>query len=111
MDRYLSALERLFLVRRLPAWRRDPVERLVSSPKTYVADSGVAAALAGLKAEDWLHNRKPMGRLLKAWAVQQLAAQAAWTDPRLQLSHYRDKDWVEIDMVVSRGGKVWGSLL
>ena len=49
-----------------------------------------------------------MGHLLEAWVVQQLAAQAAWTDPDIQLWHYRDKDQVEVDVVLTRGGKTWG---
>ena len=108
VERYLGVLERLYLVRRLPAWRRNPAKRLVSSPKAYLVDSGVAATLADLKAEDWLHNRNRMGHLLEAWVVQQLVAQAAWTDPDVQLWHYRDKDQVEVDVVLTRGAKTWG---
>ena len=108
VERYLGVLERLYLVRRLPAWRRNPAKRLVRSPKAYMVDSGVAAVLADLKAEDWLHNRQPMGHLLEAWVVQQLAAQATWTDPDIQLWHYRDKDQVEVDVVLTRGAKIWG---
>ena len=40
--------------------------------------------------------------------MQQLAAQAAWTDPDLRFWHYRDKDRVEVDVVVTRGAKTWG---
>ena len=108
VERYLGVLERLYLVRRLPAWRRNPAKRLVSSPKAYLVDSGVAATLADLKAEDWLHNRNRMGHLLEAWVVQQLVAQATWTDPDVQLWHYRDKDQVEVDVVLTRGAKTWG---
>ena len=108
VERYLGVLERLYLVRRLPAWRRNPAKRLVSSPKAYLIDSGVAAVLADLKAEDWLHNRNRMGHLLEAWVVQQLAAQAAWTDPDVRLWHYRDKDQVEVDVVLTRGERTWG---
>ena len=108
VEHYVAVLERLFLVRRLPAWRRNPANRLVTSPKVHLLDSGLAATLAGLTVEHWLSNRDRMGHLLESFVVQQLVAQAAWTDPDLRFWHYRDKDQVEVDVVVTRGGKTWG---
>ena len=108
VEHYVAVLERLFLVRRLPAWRRNPANRLVTSPKLHLLDSGLAATLAGLTAEHWLSNRDRMGHLLESFVVQQLVAQAAWTDPDLRFWHYRDKDQVEVDVVVTRGSKTWG---
>jgi hypothetical protein len=39
---------------------------------------------------------------------QQLTAQAGWTDPDLNFWHYRDKDQVEVDFVITRGQRTWG---
>ena len=108
VEHYVSVLERLFLVRRLPAWHRNTGKRLIKSPKLHLVDSGLAATLAGLSAEDWLGKRERMGHLLESFVVQQLIAQAAWTDPDLRFWHYRDKDQVEVDVVITRGRKTWG---
>ena len=108
VEHYVAVLERLFLVRRLPAWRRNPASSLVTSPKVHLLDSGLAATLAGLTADHWLSGRERMGHLLESFVVQQLAAQAAWTDPDLRFWHYRDKDGAEVDVVVTRGSKTWG---
>ena len=108
VEHYVAVLERLFLVRRLPAWRRNPANRLVTSPKVHLLDSGLAATLAGLTTDHWLSARGRMGHLLESFVVQQLAAQAAWTDPDLRFWHYRDKDQVEVDVVVTRGSRTWG---
>ena len=108
LDHHVAVLERLFLVRRLPAWRRDQARRLVASPKIHLLDSGLAATLAGLTADDWLHRRDRMGRLLESFVVQQLVAQAGWTDPDVRFWHFRDKDKVEVDVVVTRGRRTWG---
>ena len=108
VEHYLTVLERLFLVRRLPAWHRNRAKRLVKSPKVHLLDSGLAATLADLTAGDWLDARDRMGHLLESFVVQQLIAQAAWTDPDLRFWHYRDKDRIEVDVVISRGRKVWG---
>ena len=108
VEHYVAVLERLFLVRRLRAWRRNPANRLVTSSKVHLLDSGLAATLAGLTADHWLSGRDRMGHLVESFVVQQLVAQAAWTDPDLRFWHYRDKDQVEVDIVVTRGGKTWG---
>jgi len=105
---YLSVLERLFLVRRLRAWRRNPSKKAVAAPKVHMIDSGLAASLSGLRAGDWVDNRGPMEPLLESFAVQQLAAQAAWTDSDLRLWHYRDHHGAEVAAVLTRGRDVWG---
>ncbi len=108
VDHYVAVLERLFLVRRLPAWRRNPAKRLIRTPKVHLLDSGLAATLADLTAYDWLGRRDRMGHLLASFVVQQLIAQATWTEPDLRFWHYRDKDRVEVDVVITRGEKTWG---
>ncbi len=108
VDHYIAVLERLFLVRRLPAWRRNPAKRLIRTPKVHLLDTGLAATLADLTAYDWLGRRDRMGHLLASFVVQQLIAQATWTEPDLRFWHYRDKDRVEVDVVITRGEKTWG---
>ena len=108
VEHYVSVLERLFLVRRLPAWHRSPGRRLIRSPKVHLVDSGLATTLAALTAPDLVGNRDLLGHLLESFVVQQLMAQAAWTDPDLAFWHYRDKDQVEVDLVMTRGAHTWG---
>ncbi len=108
IDQYLGVLEQLFLLRRLPAWHRNEAKRLIKMPKIHLADSGLAATLAGLEVEDWTAQRDRFGHLLESFVVQQLIAQAGWTDPDLRFWHYRDKDQVEVDLVITRGRKTWG---
>jgi len=108
VDHYVSILERLFLIRRLPAWHRNAAKRLIKAPKIHMVDSGLAATLAGLTAKDWIEKRSRMGHLLESFVVQQIIAQAAWTDPDLRFWHYRDKDQVEVDLVITRGAMTWG---
>lgn len=105
---HLSILERLYLVRRLPPWHRDASKRLSRPSKAYVLDSGLAAMLARLTVDDWLNRRALMGHLLESFVVQQLIAQAAWTDLDLDFWHYREQDRTEVDLVISRGPETWG---
>jgi predicted AAA+ superfamily ATPase len=108
VERHLAILERLFLVRRLPAWHRNEAKRLVKAPKIHAIDSGLAATLGELTLEDWTLRRDKFGHLLETFVVQQLIAQASWTNPELRFWHYRDKDQEEVDLVITLGRKTWG---
>ncbi len=108
VERYVSILERLFLVRRLAPWHRNSAKRLIKTPKIHLVDSGLASSLSGISSGDWLTRRDKFGHLLESFVLQQLIAQAGWTDPDLRFWHYRDKDQVEVDVVMTRGSKVWG---
>jgi uncharacterized protein len=104
----LAALERLFLIRMLPAWHRNESRRVIKSPKVHILDTGLASTLAGLEPEDWTMHRERLGPMIESFVVQQLIAQAGWTDPELQFWHFRDKDQVEVDLVITKGRKTWG---
>ena len=108
IDHYLAVLQRLYLVRVLPAWHSSHSKCLVKAPKVHILDSGLAASLMDLHAENWNTHRNRFGYLIESFIIQQLSAQAAWTDPDLKLFHYRDKDKVEVDCVITKGRKVWG---
>ena len=108
VEKYLSILERLYLVRRLPAWHKNRAKRLVKAPKIHVCDSGLAAALSGTTEEMWLKDRGRFGHLLESFIVQQLSIQASWMESKVRLWHYRDKDMVEVDCVLTRGNQTWG---
>jgi predicted AAA+ superfamily ATPase len=71
-------------------------------------DSGLAATLTDLEAEEWTTRRERFGHAVESFAVQQIVAQAGWTDPDLRFWHYRDKDQVEVDLVITRGRQTWG---
>jgi hypothetical protein len=107
-EKYLSILERLFLVRRLPAWHRNQAKRLVKAPKVHVIDSGLAATLINLKPEDWDNYSTNFGPLLESFVVQQLMCQATWINDEINFSHYRDKDQVEVDLVIEQNREIWG---
>ncbi|NJM36395.1 MAG: ATP-binding protein [Akkermansiaceae bacterium] len=108
IERHLAILEKLFLIRTLPAWHRNAGKRLIKTPKIHVCDSGLAATLSDLNAGQWIEERERFGHLLESFIVQQLVAQAGATQPDLRFWHYRDRDQIEVDCVITRGRKVWG---
>lgn len=108
VDHYLSILERLFLIRQMPAWHRNGAKRLVKSAKVHFVDSGLCSMLLDLDGDSWNTKRQQFGSVLESFIIQQLIAQAGWLDPQLSFWHYRDKDQAEVDCVITKGSKVWG---
>jgi predicted AAA+ superfamily ATPase len=108
VEHHLVVCERLYLVRRLQPWHRHESKRLIKTPKLHFIDTGLAASLADLAAGDWQDHRARFGHLLENFVLQQLVAQAGWTDPDLRFWHYRDKDQIEVDVVITRGRRTWG---
>ena len=108
VEKYMTILERQFLIRCLPAWHRNQAKRLIKSPKLHLVDSGLAATLMGLTETQWQTESKAFGNLLESFVVQKLICQADWYDRELRFSHYRDKDQVDVDLVIERGKEVWG---
>ncbi len=108
VEKYLSILEKLYLLRRLPAWHRNVQKRLIKSPKIHVCDSGLAAALSGTTESMWMKDRGKFGHLLESFIVQQLSIHAGRMGSKTRLWHYRDKNKVEVDCVLTQGSRTWG---
>ena len=99
---YVTLLERLFLLERLPAWHSNRLKRLVKSPKLHLTDTGLAAALLGNDAKALAADRTLLGHFLETFVYQELRRQASWHDTPTEFFHFRDKDGVETDIVVEQ---------
>ena len=102
VDRWLVLLERMFLLRRIRAWHRGGLKRLVKAPKLQFLDSGLLAALRRVGAEDVAKDRRRLGPLLECFVHAELAKAAALSDETTTVHHYRDKDRFEVDLVLER---------
>lgn len=99
-DKYLGILEKLFLVQRLPAWSRNELSRLIKTPKLHFLDAGLQATLTRLTPELLLTERTRWGATLETWVYAELRKALALSPENWYLSHYRDKDQVEVDFVL-----------
>lgn len=102
LTRYLSLLETVFLVHRLPAWSPNLGKRLVKSPKLHLVDTGLACHLIGVNASRLEEDRPLLGRLLETFVVGELRKQISWTDPRIALGHFRTAGGSEVDVVLEQ---------
>lgn len=107
---YVTLLERVFLLEELPPWHSNRMSRLIKTPKLHVTDTGVACALLGLDEAALQEDRGTLGQLLETFVVQELRRQASGQDVDLRFHHFRDKDGVEADLVIERGGKALAAI-
>ena len=103
IENYVTLLERVFLLERLPAWHSNRLRRLVKTPKLHIGDTGLAGALLGADTTLLTADRTLLGQLLETFVFQELRRQASGHDLPLQFFHYRDRDQVEVDIVIERG--------
>ena len=102
---YVTVLQRVFLVDILPPWHSNRLKRLVKTPKVHIGDTGVACALLGVDAAALRDDRTLLGHLLETFVFQELRRQASWHEDAHSFLHFRDKDGVEVDMVIERGAR------
>lgn len=102
---YVTLLERVFLLEQLPPWHNNRLSRLIKTPKLHLGDTGVACALLGLDAHALSEERTTFGPLLETFVFQELRRQASWRDDDIRFHHFRDKDGVEVDIVLERGSQ------
>jgi hypothetical protein len=101
---YLDVLRTLYLVRLLPAWTTSRTNRAKRRPVVHLVDTALAAHLAGETAADLVRtDSRSFGPLLESYVVGEIAKQASWADRPVTLSHYRDRDQREVDLILERG--------
>ena len=99
---YVTLLERIFLLERLPPWHSNHASRLVKTPKMHLGDTGLACGLLGLDAATLSADRARLGPLLETFVFQELRRQASWHTHDHAFFHFRDRDKVEVDIVIER---------
>ena len=105
---YMTLLSRIFLLEELPPWHSNRISRLIKTPKLHLGDTGLACALLGLDADGLWEDRVVFGQLLETFIFQELKRQAGWLDDAVSFSHFRDKDKVEVDLVLECKGRIAG---
>jgi uncharacterized protein len=106
---YVTLLGQVFLIDELPPWHSNRLSRLIKTPKLHIGDTGLACALLGTDASGLWRDRSILGQLLETFVYQELRRHASWQEEDIRFSHFRDKDGVEVDLVLERGsGQVAG---
>jgi len=102
---YFEWLQTVFLIHELPPWSRHLPGRPVRRSKYHVTDSGLAAGLLGLEAAALAAPTAPAaGPLLETFTVNEIARQLSASARDCTLSHYRDTQGREVDLVLEDPG-------
>lgn len=105
---YLTLLEQIFLIEQLQPWHSNHLSRLIKTPKLHVVDTGLACALLGIRRQALWQDKPLLGQLLETFVYQELRKYADWHDEELFFYHYRDKDKVEVDIIIEQGRQLAG---
>lgn len=100
---YVTLLEQVFLLERLQPWHSNRLSRLVKTPKLHMGDTGLACALLGIDAARLHRDRELLGPLLETFVLQELKRQASGRSSPVAFFHFRDRDGVEVDLVLEQG--------
>lgn len=115
IERFVSRLVALGLIRYLPAW---PAAKARAKPRLYLRDQGLAHALLGARsASDAILHGHEAAASWQAYAVEQAAAaiaaraspaappRASAAAPRPRLSFAESPDGAALDLILARDGR------
>lgn len=109
LRRYVSLLEAMFLLTRVPAWYTNISQRLLKTPKILLNDTGITCALLDVDENRLLQDPLLRGRMLESFVGMELLKQIEFTAQRVRLSHFRTASGHEVDFVLEKAsGEVVG---
>lgn len=101
---YDQLLRNLYVLDAVPAWSSNRLQRLVSQPKRYLVDPGLAASVLRVGVDEVMRDGDVLGRLLDTFVAAQLRADAEVSDRRPRLFHLRDGSGRhEVDLLADLG--------
>ena len=110
LESYLNAMRRLFVVEDVPAW--SPALRskttIRTAAKRQLADPSIATAVMRVDANGLLHDLNTFGFLFESLCTRDIRVYAQSNDG--EIFHYRDKDQLEIDLIVSLNDGRWAGI-
>lgn len=102
---WLSILETSFVVFRLPPYSGSTRKRIIKMPRLHFHDSGLACWLLGIRTTEQLHAHPLRGAIFESWVISEILKHRWNAGEARGLSFYRDRDAVEVDLIVDRGQK------
>jgi len=103
---YEQLLTNLLIVEAVPSWTTNRLKRLIMSPKRYVVDAALVAAILRLDLNGVLRDGNILGRILDTFVAAQLRAELGITTTRPRLYHFRTKGGrQEVDLLAELGGQ------
>ncbi len=105
---WLSVLEASQVVFLLPPYHRNYGKRIRKSPKLYLLDAGLASFLMGLHDPDAVLHGPALGALMETVVVTEWVKAFRSRGERPELWFWRTSAGHEVDVVIERGGRLYG---
>jgi len=104
---WLAALERAGLVQLLEPYYRNPLGRLIHTPKLYFLDTGLCSYLAAMNSPSALEASYLNGRIFETWVFAEILKSYRHSGEAANIYFYRDADRREIDFVIESNGTLY----
>lgn len=104
LTNYLSLLESLFFIVRIPAWHANLTKRLTKMAKLYVADTALLSYLVEASATSLEKETTLLGHILESFVAIELKKLMSWYHKRLNLFHFRTESGTEVDLLLQEAG-------
>ncbi len=103
---WLRVLQGSGIVYLLPPFADNELKRLTKTPKLYFCDTGLCAYLSMWLTRDTLMNGAANGRYFENYVVIELLKNFSCSADKANLTHYRDSNTKEIDVIVEENGLI-----
>jgi predicted AAA+ superfamily ATPase len=107
LEEYINALSLLYLFDEIPAYWDSDYDRVGKLGKIFCTDSGLMASMLGWNKSKVADDSDKLGKLMETFIYNQVAV-VADLNPGWTISHYRDKNKREIDLVVENDDNIIG---
>jgi len=97
---YFEIAHGTFVWRRVPAFSRDALKRVVKHPRGYLRDTGLTHALLRIPDGDALLSHPQMGASWEAMVVEEILRQFNAAGMAADYSYYRTGGGAEVDLVI-----------
>jgi len=101
---WLSILQASGIVYLLEPWHSNLTKRLVKTAKLYFVDTGLCAYLTEWSSPQTLEAGAMSGSILETWVVAEILKSFLHNGRKAPLYFYRDKDKLEIDLLIFQDG-------
>jgi len=105
ISEWLNILETTAQIVLVPPFYENFGKRLVKSPKLYFVDSGLACHLLGITSDRELNRSPFLGPLFEGFVVSEIVKQQLNEGRRKEIYYFRDRQGLEVDLVVPRGSR------
>jgi predicted AAA+ superfamily ATPase len=104
---WLSVLVASFQVYLLPPYHSNLTARLYKTPKLYFLDTGLCAYLTEWSSPQTLESGAMSGAMFETYVFTELLKSWWHQLAEVSLYYFRDKDGREIDLLISRDGRLY----